>query len=326
MSWLKAKNKLNRFINKTLSSSEIADHASTNNISFDVNKANEEVDRLKEELIKYKTWRPPGHFYSPIPDRLEVKKREKEIWGTLPQEIPNIDLNEEEQLSLLEKLAVYYSEIPFSDHKKEGIRYFYKNPAFPPGDAILLYSMLRYLKPKKIIEVGSGYSSCVILDTNEKFLGNSVDITFIEPYSDLLKSLITKQDLEGVEIIESNLQDIGLEKFQELDRGDILFIDSTHVSKIASDVNYIFFEILPTLKSGVIIHFHDIFYPFEYPKEWIYEGRAWNEDYLFRAFMQYNKNYKIIFFNDYLAKMHKDKFKEMKLWVNNSGSLWMKKL
>jgi len=136
--------------------------------------------------------------------------------------------------------------------------------------------MIRHLSPKRFIEVGSGYSSCVVLDINELFFDNRISLTFIEPHTELLFSLIKESDKETSKIIPTDLQDVGLEVLSELCPEDILFIDSTHVSKIGSDVNHIFFEILPRLARGVYIHFHDVFYPFEYPKEWIYEGRAWN--------------------------------------------------
>ena len=120
------------------------------------------------------------------------------------------------------------------------------------------------------------------------FFDNEIQCTFIEPHPKLLKSLLKQGDLERIEIVPRPLQDVDLELFESLRANDILFIDSTHVAKIGSDVNRIFFEILPALATGVYVHFHDIFYPFEYPREWIYEGRAWNEAYMLRAFLMYN--------------------------------------
>lgn len=112
-----------------------------------------------------------------------------------------------------------------------------------------------------------------------------------------------------------------------MEEGDVLFIDSIHVSKVGSDVNYLFFEISPRLKKGVYIHLHDIFYPFEYPKEWIFSGKVWNELYLLRAFLQNNYNYKILFFQNIMEKRHKDKF--MEKWPLNApihgGSIWLQK-
>lgn len=187
--------------------------------------------------------------------------------------------------------------------------------------------MLRHLMPKKVIEIGSGFSSCATLDTNEMFFNGSLELTFIEPYPDLLMSLIKKEDTKNINVIPQRLQDVELSEFETLEANDILFIDSTHVSKINSDVNLIFFEILPVLSSGVYIHFHDIFFPFEYPKHWIYEGRAWNEIYMLRAFLQYNSNFSIVLMNTFMEHFHEPFFREeMPLCLKNrGGSIWVRK-
>lgn len=271
---------------------------------------------------------PPGHFYSPIPSIEEVKRNEKDIFDAFTNEIPGIDLNVGEQLELLRTFKTYYKDIPFGSGKRKGLRFNFENPSYSHSDAIILYCMIRHLHPTRIIEVGSGHSSCVLLDTNELFLGNKVACTFIEPYPQLLLSLIKDTDRKRIKVIQKNLQDVGLDSFSELSEGDILFIDSTHVSKINSDVNYIFFKILPCLNKGVYVHFHDIFYPFEYPKGWVYEGLAWNEAYVLRAFLQYNCAFKIQFFNTYLGYFHSDTFfDEMPLPLKYVGaSIWIKKI
>ncbi len=273
-------------------------------------------------------WVPLNHYYSPIPSIEEIKLKEKEIFNSVPKEIPSVDLNEEEQINLFNKFKEYYKEWPFEADKKENLRYFFENPAYSHSDAIFLYCMIRHAQPKKIIEVGSGYSSCVILDTNELFFDNAISCTFIDPNPELLQSLIKDSDKDRIEIIPKKIQDVDINKFSDLSADDILFIDSTHVSKVNSDVNYIFFKILPYIKSGVYVHFHDVFYPFEYPKKWIYEGRAWNEAYLLRAFLQYNNTFKIQFFNTFLEHFYKNEFNnEMPVCMKNpGGSIWIKKI
>ena len=191
------------------------------------------------ELEKLKMWVPPGHFHSPIPSIDEVKLKEKEIFNSIPINIPGIDLNEKEQINLFDEFKEYYKNQPFQAYKKENLTYFFENPAYSYSDAIFLYCMIRHIKPKKIIEVGSGYSSCVILDTNELFFNNTICCTFIDPYPELLLSLIRDSDKDRIEIIPRKLQDVEINKFSELSAGDILFIDSTHVSRIDSDVNCI---------------------------------------------------------------------------------------
>jgi predicted O-methyltransferase YrrM len=270
---------------------------------------------------------PPGHYYSPIPSLREVKLNEERIFGKLNRTIPGIDLREDEQLSLLTALQPYYDEMPFTDDKADNMRYFFNNPAYSYSDAIFLHCMIRHLNPEKIIEVGSGYSSCVILDTNEQFLNNKADITCIEPYPATLLSLIKQEDKTRINLINSNLQDVDITTFTALQENDILFIDSSHIAKVDSDVNYIFFEILPKLRNGVYIHFHDIFYPFEYPRSWVYENRAFNELYMLRAFLEYNTAFRIIAFNSFLEQFHADYFTHnMPLCMKNTGgSIWLQK-
>jgi len=129
-------------------------------------------------------------------------------------------------------------------------------------------------------------------------------------------------------MLPSRLQDVDASEFEALRANDILFIDSTHVSKINSDVNRIFFEILPRLSPGVHIHFHDISYPFEYPKEWVYEGRAWNEAYMLRTFLQYNTAFRIVLMNTFMERYHESFFQErMPLCLKNiGGSIWIRKM
>ncbi|RJQ68725.1 MAG: class I SAM-dependent methyltransferase [Desulfobacteraceae bacterium] len=270
---------------------------------------------------------PPGHFYSPIPSLEEIERDEEKIFGNIPRSIPGIEMHEAEQLTLLEIFCQYYQSMPFSPHKNKRLRYFFENPAYSYSDAILLYCMIRHLQPKKIIEIGSGFSSCLSLDTNELFFNGAIQFTFIEPYPELLMSLIKKEDKNTIKIIPKRLQDVELHEFETLEANDILFIDSTHVSKVNSDVNRIFFEILPVLSPGVYIHFHDVFYPFEYPRDWIFEGRAWSEIYLLRTFLQYNSRFSIFLMNTYMSHFHRQFFQDnMPLCLKNTGgSIWIRK-
>lgn len=269
----------------------------------------------------------PGHFYSPIPDLEEIRKDELRIFASPPRNIPGIDLHEPDQLDLLEVFASFCADLPFTPGKTEGLRYYYENPAYSYSDAILLHCMIRQAKPRRIVEVGSGFSSCVMLDTNELFFDNTIETTFIEPYPELLMSLVKEEDKARLKVIPSRLQDVALEVFDSLAENDILFIDSTHVSKIGSDVNRIFFDLLPRIRKGVLVHFHDIFYPFEYPKGWIYKGRAWNEAYMLRAFLQYNAAFRVILMNTFMQHFHEEFFRaKLPLCLKNAGgSIWLRK-
>lgn len=142
----------------------------------------------------------------------------------------------------------------------------------------------------------------------------------------LLRGGVKEQN--NICLYQNVVQNVDLDLFKKLEENDILFIDSSHVAKVGSDVMYEYFDILPVLKSGVIIHVHDMFYPFEYPEEWIKQGRAYNELYIVRALLMDSKKYKIIFFNDMMVKKYYEKYQES--WMGNypifGGSLWLQKL
>lgn len=291
----------------------------------------EERDRLHNQVSAWKRhlrYVPPGHFYSPIPNLDEIRENESAIFGEPPHTLPGIDLAEAAQLQLLDAFKAYYAELPFPAHKTPGLRYFFENSSYSYSDAISLYCMIRHARPGRIVEIGSGHSSCATLDTNELFFSGGIKTTFIEPYPDLLLSLIKPSDKESIQLLPNRLQDVDAGIFQSLEANDILFVDSTHVSRTNSDVNRILFEILPALKSGVYVHFHDIFHPFEYPKEWVYEGRAWNEIYALRAFLQFNSAFRIIYFNTYMEHFHRAFFEaHMPLCLKNpGGSIWIQRL
>jgi predicted O-methyltransferase YrrM len=297
----------------------------TNAVTTIVESLTRSVAELRSKLERYELGWPPGHFYSPIPDLSQVREREGAIFR-VPAELPGIDLRVDEQVRLACELARFYHEQPFQDHKTSRARYGFVNPNYSYGEALVLYGMLRYLRPRKVIEIGSGYSSCVTLDTNELFLGGSIECVFIEPDPSLLRSLLKAHDIDQVAIRSERLQAVDKRLFQGLHANDVLFVDSTHVSKVDSDVNHILFEILPSLESGVYIHFHDVMFPFEYPKELIYQGRAWNEVYILRAFLQFNGAFEIVFFNSYLDQFRKEAFESMPLALRNPGtSLWLRK-
>lgn len=272
----------------------------------------------------YQQFYPLGHFYSQYPDINAIKDRRNYLYDE-NKPLLGINFNESVQLDFLRKMSEMYKNVP--DWKNgEGYRAKYGNSAFSPGDMIGLCSMLQVLKPKRMIEVGSGWSSAVTLDTNEILFRNAIELSFIEPYPQVLEAILKEED--RVHLRVEGLESVEFEFFQKLDAGDILFIDSTHVSKMGSDVNYLFFEILPRLKEGVYVHLHDIFYPFEYPWEWVVEkGRAWNELYLLRAFLQNNSDWEIIFFQNMMEKKYPEMF--MEKWPVDmpihGGSFWMRK-
>lgn len=269
---------------------------------------------------------PPGHFYSPLPSRSEIDEAFGR--GGFGPPFPAIDLNEAGQFKRLEQFAEWYSEQPFPEKETPGRRYYLDNPSYGHYDAIMLYGMLREARPRRVIEVGSGFSSAAMLDLNEAVLGGGVQFTFIDPDMKRLRPLLRAGDQGRVTLIEKRVQEVPLETFAALGENDVLFIDSSHVSKIGSDVNRLYFDVLPTLAPGVLIHIHDVAGNLEYPRDWLEEGRAWNEQYLLRAFLMNNRAYRIELFTAWLWNQKHDLIRDrLPLCARGGGGqMWLRKL
>lgn len=290
---------------------------------------------VRSENYRFLQVAPPGHFYSTIPDTKEICLNSKFVFDLSAMDIPGVDINENAQLELAQAFIDFYSELPFPDKKIDDCRYYYDNQWFSYGDAISLYSIMRIFKPRRVVEVGSGYSSAAMLDIDEQFFDNQIEFVFIEPHPARLNNLLQHKDRKRIRIFDKPVQKAPTDFFLSLCENDILFIDSSHVAKMYSDVNCLIHNVMPLLSKGVLIHFHDILWPFEYPKSWFNFGIAWNEAYIVRAFMQYNSLFEIVFFNSLMELRH-DSFLEANLplmlkkpsskLTQGNSSLWIRKV
>jgi len=243
----------------------------------------------------------PVHYYSPIPDTRILRKR-PELWlSELP--LDGLDLNINEQKHLVEEIYHLFHEeymaLPL-ERTNDPTQYHLNNGSFGFMSGQMHYGMIRHFKPKKIIEVGSGYSTLVSLAALRKNAaeGHQCDFITIDPYP---TSFITK-DTPGIkQLLIKKVEDIDVTFFDQLSENDILFIDSSHTVKLGGDVNFLILEALPRLKKGVIIHIHDIHFPYEYFKSYALENHLfWQEQYLVQAFLAYNKAFKILWCASYM--------------------------
>ena len=282
--------------------------------------------KLRADQVEWARFFPPGHFYSPLPSREEIA--DAFARGGFGPPFPAVDLNEAGQLARLERFAAFYADQPFPEEQTAGRRFFLNNPSYGHFDAIMLYCMLREAQPRRIIEVGSGFSSAAMLDLNDHVLGGGVEFTFIDPDMGRMRPLLRAEDEKHTTLIEKRVQDVPLETFAALGENDVLFIDSSHVSKIGSDVNRLYLDVLPVLAPGVLIHIHDVAGNLEYPREWLDEGRAWNEQYLLRAFLMHNAAYRIELFTGWLFNTRHAWFREhMPVCARGGGGMmWLRKL
>jgi predicted O-methyltransferase YrrM len=284
-----------------------------------------EFRRMQAVVPKYRI----GHYYSPVVD---PKFAEAYVAKVDPNQksLPGIRIDDEAMVELWRSFDRFLKPRPFPIEQTEGHRYWFANRAYAFTDGTLLHCMLRHINPNRMIEVGSGYSSACTLETAERFLDEDIKLTFIDPRPNLLQELFSvAEPKREVEILGSLVQDIPLSTFSTLQANDVLFIDSTHVMKTASDVTYEFLEVLPRLNSGVYVHIHDIFWPFEYPTRWsLDDNRSWNEIYALRAFLAFNKAFEIVFFSDYFHRFHKEEMVRNAPWLNRNsggGSIWLRR-
>ena len=245
-----------------------------------------------------------GHVYSPVVDRREATAQADALWPDAPSEILGIDFDPEGHQrvidSIIRPLLTGFDYFDPATRPDAPLAFPPDNDQFGGADALMLYCFMRHYAPKRIIEIGSGYSTLLMRDVNRRFLGGAVRIECVEPYP---RAFLRDPDI-GIALRVDPAQAVPLEVFSKLVAGDILFIDSSHVSKTGSDVNHIFFEILPRLADGVIIHVHDIFLPQEYPKDWVFAGRrSWNEQYLLRALLMGSTDYRVLYAVHY-ANLH----------------------
>lgn len=258
------------------------------------------ADNVKSDAVPIPY--PAGHFYSPVVDPSTVRDYVTRLAPKRYGEIAGIDFD-------LDAMRAYWvthrdmlASVPFADQPNGRDRYHYTGGPYPHGDAIMLRAIIGAQRPMRIIEIGSGFSTACMLDSLDHFDLGGTRISCIEPHAARLRSVLRPADAARVEILERPVQGMELDRFAALQANDILFIDSTHVLKTGSDVHYELFHILPVLKPGVLVHFHDCRYPFEYPEEFIFRRNySWNEAYALRAFLMYNTRFRVFFYNSLFA-------------------------
>jgi hypothetical protein len=272
---------------------------------------------------------PPGHFYSPGISRQEVEGDRCRILAD--RSLVAVELREDAQVALFPLIAGFFDTIPFTDHPSPGLRYHYTNPSYNYGDAIIYWAILNALRPKRIIEIGSGFSSALALDAIDLLKLPTV-CTFVDPYPAVAEA-ITAPLRYPHSIVPKRVQALDPQFVESLEDGDLLFIDSSHVLKAGSDVHFELTELLPRLQRGVYVHFHDMFANFEYPESWILkENHGWNEQYAVHTFLMFNTVFQIEYFNHYFARKFPEIIRRLaakqaeRILLNPGGGLWLRRV
>lgn len=245
------------------------------------------------------------HYYEPFvhPDDLR-RPLETE------RELPGIDWNISGQLEFLRELR-YAGELLDLTAPSAGAGEFrLDNGSFESGDAEFLYQIIRARKPRRVFEIGSGYSTLLaaraIRRNREEDGAYDCRHLCVEPFeARWLEGL-------GIAVVRERVEDIGTEFFAELQADDLLFIDSSHMIRPQGDVLHEYLQLLPSLRPGVIVHVHDVFSPWDYPRHWMLEDmRLWNEQYLLEAFLTGNESWRIIGALNLLHRRHFDELRRV---------------
>ena len=271
----------------------------------------------------------PVHYYSPIPN---VSALPDEIWKR-PSRLIGVDLNERSQLAFLDEVCSRfrpeYGAFP-NDPTDVPFQYYFNQGAFGPVDAEVLYCMIRHWRPRCIVEVGSGFSTYLAATAVVKngMEGHPAELITIDPHP----NEVLRHGFSGLgQLRRQPVQNVELDLFTGLTENDILFIDSSHVVRIDSEVRFLLLEVVPRLKPGVLVHFHDIFLPNDYPRWWVVsEHRFWNEQYVLQAFLAFNRAFETVWAGSYMHMHHSDRLKMAfssydPTWVW-PGSYWIRRL
>lgn len=269
-------------------------------------------------LISWRFWEIfgihiiPNHFYWPIRDSRKLEKHDFNM--TFPLDGIDIDLSAMKELLF-----------DFEKYKEEYALIHHESGYSSNGDGAILYSMLREVRPKKIIEVGSGFSTVIMdeaLRKNNEVSGFEAQIISVEPYpKPVLRKIVATSP--NVSLVEQCVEQLDVSFFQQLESMDVLFIDTSHVVDIANDVHYLYLQVIPQLPIGVLVHIHDIRFPFEYPRNWVLKARKyWTEQYLLHMFMAFNDSYEIVFSSNYLYQIDRVAMADVLHGLHAEGEGW----
>jgi hypothetical protein len=252
----------------------------------------------------------PINYYSPIPDIIDLEERK--VWDQR-SDLSGIRFRVDQQLELLEELGRNYGEecrwrIDPGDNPAE---FYIQNPSFSYGCAASTHCIIRHMKPSRVIEIGSGMSTRVIAEAvrkNEADGQNRCEYTIVDPFpGKSTKPAIMRID----QIRKTRVELLDAVFFEPLAENDILFIDSGHCVRIGGDVNFLYLDVLPRLRKGVIVHIHDISLPYEYPKVYATNEtfrQFWTEQYLLQALLCHNDHYEILLAMNFILRDHPERF------------------
>jgi hypothetical protein len=273
-------------------------------------------------------------YYSPLPSVARLKANIAR-WNR-PSALRGVEYDLAAMKSALTELLACYLEEFLALPSYLQVQKIGFGQGYTAVDALTLYMMIRHLKPRRYIEVGSGVSTfyCSLAAQRNAVEGHPVEITCIEPYP--FEELST---INGIRLLTKKVEDVDISLFQQLQENDVLFIDSSHILRVDGDVQFLYLEVLPILNVGVVTHIHDIPYPFNFPYppgRWIFGQdwpMFWNEPMVLQAFLAFNKNFRISLstpllrhFDEQFLKQSIPIYQSVEDNPNTFSSIWLKRI
>jgi methyltransferase family protein len=266
----------------------------------------------------------PRGVYSPVPKADEIPPALLEK----PSELRGIQWDLDAQLRFAEtRLAPYIHEldVPIHDPGEPG-RFFIDNRLYEAVDAHFAYAMVRLLRPRRIVELGSGYSTLLLASAVQANAAEGVE-TRLESF-DPYPTGVVPEGLAGLaDYRRLKAQAVPLTEFEALRDGDVLFVDTTHVVRTGGDVNAVVLRVLPSLAPGVHVHFHDVFLPYEYHRAWVEDGPWFTEQYLLQAFLALNPAYEVVLGAHALLRERRERLEALvpSLGDDQPSSFWIRR-
>jgi hypothetical protein len=280
------------------------------------------ADRFGVQLVRKR-------FTSPIP---VVDELPPDLWEQR-SELAGLRFDVEVQLRFIEEhLARYASEFdPPVERPREPDRYFLRNDFYTPPDAQILYAQLRAFRPRQVIELGSGFSSMVIAEAASRnaAAGTPLSHVVVDPYP---SAALSHEFMRSRDVVVEKVERLDLSMFESLDDRDVLVVDTSHAVRLGGDVIFVVLDVLPRLKAGVVVHFHDVFLPWHYPRAW-YEREEWYwaEQYLLQAFLAFNDQFEVLLGAQLVARERRERLEELlplathATSIGQFQSLWLRR-
>lgn len=283
----------------------------------------DKLPRCKKVLFEVGVFPISNHYYEPQFDHRYGKPDFSQ-----DRILPGLEWNVQGQLEFLESFIFADELAQIPDEKQDSLQFYFGNTSFESGDAEYWYQLIRTIKPKRIFEVGSGYSTLMAIQAinknQEQDASYQCEHVCIEPFE------VPWLEDAGIKVIRKKVESMDISFFSQLQENDILFIDSSHIIRPQGDVLFEYLELLPSLNKGVVVHVHDIFSPKNYLSQWLQEiVWFWNEQYLLEAFLSHNNEWKILGALNYLHHNHYDKLKSVAPFLESDrepGSFYIQKI